>query len=52
MGGPLEMFTGDKTRKYDGGVTSDATVLITHDGPFPLNVTSVILKGQTYEGAG
>lgn len=52
MGGPLEMVTGDThPLKFNQGVTTNGYVVISQDGPFPLFVTSVILKGQTYEGA-
>ena len=49
FGSSLPLFTGDKNIKFNAGPDREARVKIQQVNPLPLNVTALILRGQTYD---
>lgn len=44
---PIALFTGDKNVPFPQGYDREVHVIVEQDKPFPCNVTSVVMKGQT-----
>lgn len=43
------LFTGDRLVKFDGTYDGFPAIYIVHDDPYPLTITGVAMKGQTYD---
>jgi hypothetical protein len=41
---PPDLFTGEKTLEFDGGLTTESRVIISGSDPFPCTVRAIILR--------
>lgn len=45
--GPIALYTGDKTVRFNGTNARDAQLVLVQDKPFPCEIVSLNIKGQT-----
>lgn len=48
-GQPIPLYTGDITKKFPATYSRNLTVVVQQDDPMPCTVTSIVVRGQTYD---